>query len=218
MTPDYTPHTTTSSKETIVYVDGLNLYYGALRGTAHKWLDIEKLCRRLLPRDTIVGIKYFTARVTDTPGNPGAAQRQNVYLRALRTLEPLVSIHYGLIRRQSKRMYLAKDRTRKVKVIEYQEKQTDVNLASRLVRDASQGSYEKAAVMSNDSDLTGAIRLVEEEAGLPVTAINPDRRGVRASNLSASAYRTIRSAGLACSQFPDELEDSQGAFRRPSTW
>lgn len=25
---------------TIVYVDGFNLYYGAVRGTTHKWLDI----------------------------------------------------------------------------------------------------------------------------------------------------------------------------------
>lgn len=38
---------------TIVYVDGFNLYYGALRGSPYKWLDLEALSRRLLPKDDI---------------------------------------------------------------------------------------------------------------------------------------------------------------------
>lgn len=29
--------------QTIVYVDSFNLYYGALKRTANKWLDLEKL-------------------------------------------------------------------------------------------------------------------------------------------------------------------------------
>ena len=32
--------------QTIVYIDGFNLYYGAVKGTRHKWLDLEALCRR----------------------------------------------------------------------------------------------------------------------------------------------------------------------------
>jgi hypothetical protein len=27
--------------KTRVYIDGFNLYYGLLRGTPHKWLDLE---------------------------------------------------------------------------------------------------------------------------------------------------------------------------------
>ncbi len=27
----------------IVYIDGFNLYYGSVRGTSFKWLDIEQL-------------------------------------------------------------------------------------------------------------------------------------------------------------------------------
>ena len=33
---------------TYVYIDGFNLYYGALKGTAHKWLDINALFRNIL--------------------------------------------------------------------------------------------------------------------------------------------------------------------------
>ncbi len=55
---------------TIVYIDGFNLYYGAVKDTPYKWLDLEALCRRLLPKDDIVGIRYFTARISARPGDP----------------------------------------------------------------------------------------------------------------------------------------------------
>ena len=35
--------------KTRVYVDGFNLYYGALKGTSFKWLDLVRLSRLLLP-------------------------------------------------------------------------------------------------------------------------------------------------------------------------
>lgn len=79
---------------TNVYIDGFNLYYGVLKGTAHRWLDLEKMCQVYLPGHTINRIRYFTAKVTPTPNDPDIGNRQQVYLRALRTL-PSVSIHEG---------------------------------------------------------------------------------------------------------------------------
>lgn len=73
--------------ETYVYVDGFNLYYGAVKDTPYKWLDPARLCQNLLkPRDRIRKIKYFTARVSARPSDPGQPQRQDVFLRALRTI------------------------------------------------------------------------------------------------------------------------------------
>ena len=46
-----------------VYVDGFNLYYGCLKGTSYKWLNIEKLSQFLFPKHSIKKIKYFTAPV-----------------------------------------------------------------------------------------------------------------------------------------------------------
>ena len=50
---------------TAVYVDGYNLYYGRIRGTAFKWLDVVGLFDRLLhdqdPRTRVERVRYFTA-------------------------------------------------------------------------------------------------------------------------------------------------------------
>jgi hypothetical protein len=35
------------------YIDGFNLYYGCLKGSPYKWLDLDALARRLQPRDQI---------------------------------------------------------------------------------------------------------------------------------------------------------------------
>lgn len=49
---------------TFIYVDGFNLYYGALKNTAYKWLDLNNLFHRiLLSYNEIHKIKYFTARI-----------------------------------------------------------------------------------------------------------------------------------------------------------
>jgi hypothetical protein len=48
---------------TRVYVDGYNLYYACLKGSAYKWLDPLALVRNQLPRNTIDMLRYFTARL-----------------------------------------------------------------------------------------------------------------------------------------------------------
>jgi hypothetical protein len=79
---------------TWVYVDGFNLYYGAVKATHFKWLNLVELSRRLLPSThTVEKIKYFTARVSGA-SDPDAPKRQQIYLTALATL-PQVEIHYG---------------------------------------------------------------------------------------------------------------------------
>ncbi|MBI4642067.1 MAG: NYN domain-containing protein, partial [Candidatus Tectomicrobia bacterium] len=69
---------------TYIYIDGFNLYYGALKGTPYKWLNVAELCRQLLhPKHDIQAIKYFTAYVHPRPHDPGQLVRQQTYLRAL---------------------------------------------------------------------------------------------------------------------------------------
>ena len=79
---------------TRIYVDDFNLYYGALKGTPFKGLNLVELARRLLPaRYTVDKLNYFTARVSGV-SDSGAPARQHAYLSALGTL-PEVQVHFG---------------------------------------------------------------------------------------------------------------------------
>ena len=79
-----------------VYVDGFNLYYGALRGQPYRWLNLRALRRGASsrPGDEVHRIRYFTAPVRPLPRDPGAPDRQAAYLRALGSL-PRIELHYG---------------------------------------------------------------------------------------------------------------------------
>lgn len=88
-----------------VYIDGFNLYYGALKRTPYKWLDLGKLVQILLPEDTVQEIHYFTARVSSRAYNPTAAHDQGLYIRALKTI-PNLHIKYGHFSTHSVPMYL----------------------------------------------------------------------------------------------------------------
>jgi hypothetical protein len=77
-----------------VYIDGFNLYYGAVKNTSYKWLDLSKLRHSLLPKNDVWKIHYFTALVTARSKDPQQSQRQLTYLRALKTI-PNLEITYG---------------------------------------------------------------------------------------------------------------------------
>jgi len=75
-----------------VYSDGFNFYYGAVRGTPYKWLDVNRMCQLLLPHDEIAQIRYFTAPVSPRPNDPQQAQRQQTFIRALKRFQTSQSI------------------------------------------------------------------------------------------------------------------------------
>ncbi|MDP3617709.1 MAG: hypothetical protein Q8R49_07850 [Rhodoferax sp.] len=79
---------------TNIYVDGFNLYYGALRKTPYRWVNLNALFQFLLPNSAIQEIKYFTALVSARPNDLTQPLRQQLYLRALATV-PNISVHRG---------------------------------------------------------------------------------------------------------------------------
>lgn len=205
---------------TIVYVDGFNLYYGALKGTQHKWLDLEALCRRLLPKDQVTGIRYFTALVAARPHDPGQPARQQAYLRAIESL-PSVSIHLGHYLTHRVRMPLARPTPggpTVVEVIKTEEKGSDVNLATHLLLDAFRQRCDTAVVITNDSDLTEPIRVAEHELGLSVGVVNPHSANRRSRALQATFFKQLRPSTLAACQLPGLVETPTGTVRKPAAW
>ena len=116
---------------TIVYVDGFNLYYGSLKGTPFKWLDLAEYFRKTLPKEKRPGhLSGRAAKVSPLPNDPDAPKRQDVYLRALRAHSgAAMEIIEGHFLIKNKRAPLKADPSRIVEIIQAEEKGSDVNLA-----------------------------------------------------------------------------------------
>src|SRR5690349_6267967 len=147
---------------TIVYIDGFNLYYRALKPSGHKWMNIAALSAAVMPPGTrITAINYYTARISGRV-DPGGPARQHAYLRALASL-PGVSIHYGNFLTQKKWAGLVQPpdfrppfalppgaAPQVAYVWKTEEKGSDVNLGVHLVRDAFTRAFDEAAILTND--------------------------------------------------------------------
>lgn len=203
------------------YIDGFNFYYGCVKGTPYKWLDLSKLCRLLLPKGfELSRIKYFTARVAGLPENPGAPTRQNIYLRALATL-PNVEVIFGHFLSHKVMMPLADPPVvgpRFVRVLKTEEKGSDVNLASQLLLDAFTRACDAALIISNDSDLLSPIQIARDRFGLRIILANPHKKHSAVLIREADSIRQIRQGALKASQFPDTLTDAVGSFHKPDRW
>lgn len=207
--------------KTYVYIDGFNLYYGALKGTTYRWLNPKELVSKLVRKDhELEKIKYFTARTSPLPGNPDAPARQDAYIRALRSL-PEVEVIYGHFLTNEVFRPRA-DGTGWVKIVKTEEKGSDVNLATHLIADAFRKSYDAAVVITNDSDLCEPIRIVSQEIGLKVGVLMPvarrGRKKSRALQKVATFWKPIRTGAVRASQFPDVVTADGQEVRKPERW
>ncbi|MFD2854517.1 NYN domain-containing protein [Seohaeicola zhoushanensis] len=203
-----------------VYIDGFNLYYRALKGTRFKWLDVHALAAELLdPSDTIEAIRYFTADVSPRAGDAGAPQRQQAYMRALRTL-PNLSVHKG--------RFLPKEKTRPlvgqehifVRVHDTEEKGSDVNLATHLLYDAFRERFDVALVLSQDTDLIEPLRVVTQDLKKVVGVgwLDASRPGKKHRAVT-SFIRHANPSILGRCQFPDPVIGKGGVrFPKPLEW
>ena len=71
--------------KTFVNIDGLNLYFGAVKRTPYKVLDLSKLCQLLLLHHQIQQINSYTAKVKARPGDPGQPVRQQTHTPSFTT-------------------------------------------------------------------------------------------------------------------------------------
>lgn len=193
--------------KTILYIDGFNLFYSAVKGTPLRWLNPVALIERAFPRNQIVGTKYFTAKV-----------------RAL----PNLQIIEGDFRTREVMAPVVTPPPNYMKVFKTEEKGSDVNLAAHLLLDGFQNHYACAIVVSGDSDLVTPIRMVRDELKKPVGILNPQRlsgpncrppRKNAGLQHAASFYQNgVTWAQLLAAQFPNPMTDANGVFHKPPTW
>ncbi|MDN5849629.1 MAG: NYN domain-containing protein [Nitrococcus sp.] len=207
---------------TTVYVDGFNFYYGAVKGTSWKWLDPAALFRKVLgPQNTLVKLKYFTARVQPTASDPNVHVRQDTYLTALQTHCPLVELYFGHFLRHQIAMEHANPPPPSVQVWKNEEKGSDVNLALHVLNDAWQDAYDCAVVVSNDSDLAESLRLVKAQHKKLIGIVTPGAR-TRTRKTSwrlrqhADFVKPIRTWMLKTSQLPNPIPGT--TIHKPANW
>ena len=209
---------------TFIYIDGFNFYYGAVKNTPYKWIDFKALFSHLLdPKHKILSIKYFTAKVSGKI-DPDQPVRQKTYIRALQKYIPEVEIHYGQFLTHNVVMPLACnikqyiDRMFYVPVIKTEEKGSDVNLAVQLLNDSWENKFDCAIVVSNDSDLAEALKLVSQQKNKIIGVINPRLGKHPAMELMryAKFYKKVRVGVLKISQLPDPIPGTN--IRKPSAW
>lgn len=158
--------------------------------------------------------------------------RQDIYLRALRTL-PAVHIYEGKFTVQNVRMWrrpeigcLCCDNLttpckccggNTVPVIKREEKGSDVQLAIQLINDGFKNDYDVALVVSNDSDLQPAVDLVRHQMGRRVFVADP--RNSKYPSLKGDERRQVRPTTLGRNQLPLTLLDNNGnRITKPASW
>jgi uncharacterized LabA/DUF88 family protein len=216
---------------TIIYIDGFNLYFRLLeKQPALKWLNVKVLGERLLqPANKVIGVKYYSARVSGRV-DPAAPARQQLYLNALHTV-PEISVHMGTFLWSKKfaglvkppefrpRIILPPPWPNVVKVVKVEEKGSDVKLACHLLLDSFQNNFDVAAVLSNDSDLVEPIRIVTQVMGKPVGLLSPVSNPNPELCRASSFIRHISVSDLAASQFSSPLMRADGSsLLKPASW
>ena len=216
---------------TVVYVDGFNLYYSILRRTNLKWLDLVALFRDhvLGANSQLVEVRYYTApilaRMSD---DPKSVQRQRIYLQALRRMYPdQLKIVEGRIavttpfQRLVKPIPNAPDVLR-VQVYDFNEKKTDVSLASDLLAGAWTGAFDQAVICSNDTDLDPALATLRKHhpqlrLGIVAPVKGSDSRYIAADlKKHADWSKTLSLVHIANAQLPERIPAS--SLCRPETW
>lgn len=213
-----------------VHIDGFNFYYAAFVGTQgkpgryseFKWLDLRSYVKAVLGSTFDVGeIRYFSTRVKPSTGDPEKHLRQDAYFRALGA-HAGVDIHAdGQFRKRHKRGRLIEPGSPPsiVQVEVLEEKGADVNLASWLVYEACQDAFDAAVVVSDDSDLIGPVRMVQDRLHKDVFVIHLRNRRSSFAHAAKYVYRGDKSHFFVKNQLPDVIDLPNGQMvRRPSAW
>ena len=213
------------------YIDGFNLEYGLSErpngGREGRWLNPVALLESAAPVRDLRFVKYFTApllvnELSKRRGDHDQPARQAEYWRALKTL-PNLEIILGHFRVDAKSMPLATSAgpIKHAKVWKSEEKGSDVNLAAHLVWDAARGAFDRAVVVSNDSDLAEAVRIATREIGREVYVLSPPRHPgtVKALRDAATDSRVILPKMIRRAQFPPAIPDGAGGrIVKPKKW
>lgn len=206
-------------------VDGFNVLHSLkeaqrVLGRQLQWLDLRSLCLWYVRSGvfgrtaTLQGVTYFSAYATFLPpGHPGAPAWHRTYVRALEATG--VSVVLGRFR--SRRRKCPKCGA---SYLGYEEKETDVAIAARIMELAISRECETIAVVTGDTDILPAIRTARRIAPAKTLWVaSPFRRYHRALREQAQNWFRIRPQAYLAHQLPEAVAAPDGkVIRKPPAW
>ena len=229
--------------QTAFFVDGYNVFYGLLAGTAYKWLDLPSLLHAIAhendPRSAVAGIHYYTSPVQPALATRGETSKhaQDTYVRALKARG--VAVYWGRHRvdhRRAPRFVSRKvpvSRDDQVDIWHLEEKETDVSLGIAMYRLAAQHYWgercstpvEQIVLVSGDTDMTPALAALREDfPQVRIGVIVPHRKGIERDppgslkNAADWTRRYITPEELAAHQFPKRVPTRKKPAVKPDYW
>jgi hypothetical protein len=181
-------------------------------------------------------VKYFTSPVMASFASHGVASdiAQTQYLRALQAKYPQrLQIIKGFHIFDSKylpafRKGQVADKKDRSKVWVVEEKQTDVNIALHIYRDAVEGRCDQIIICSNDSDLEPVMALIQKDMpslclGLVLPLKRTTNEESRVSNkrltrLADWVRHHILDEELVAAQLPLMVTTNKKPARKPAHW
>lgn len=198
------------------FVDGFNLYHAIkrLQEPHLKWLNLRALMgRQISPRsETLAAVYYFSAYADWMPTQKS---RHEEYVRALKSVN--VDIVLGQFKAKN-RGCLSCGAT----WVGHEEKETDVNIALYLLNEAYNDTYDRAYIVSRDSDLKPAVSMVSSKfPNKEVFIVAPPHMGHSNDLISiAHGKKKIKKDQLEQCLFNEFVRDASGSVvaTRPAAY
>jgi len=150
-----------NSKRVIAYFDGFNFYEGLRsKGWRHYyWLDLFKFCEQFLKRhQTLEAVRYFSA----VQHNAEKALRQNIFFQANK-MNDKFDLTLGVFKRRNKwKTIRTGGRRTSVNIEFWEEKKSDVSIASYMIRDVVLDKCDVTFLICADGDLTPPLDVIKE--------------------------------------------------------
>jgi len=222
---------------TAIYIDGYNMYYGVLKHSSYKWLDVHSLFSFLVkendPLAEVVHCGFYTSLTKARVATRGekSVQAQQVYHRALLSVyTPAVDVichKHTLVEKPLMRAEPGQppDKTKRAWVWQTSEKKTDVAMAMDAYRMAARGGADQIVIVTNDTDHEPTLKAIRDDFPRIRRGVICPRKldnGRPASDDLRSASHWMRThiadPELAAHQFPLRVPTRKKPADKPDYW
>ncbi|MDR0866951.1 MAG: NYN domain-containing protein [Planctomycetota bacterium] len=198
---------------TICLIDGFNFYHAIVRQhrnfACFKWCNYRRLAENFLEtNDDLQRVIWFTASAY---WDIGKVARHSALVKA----QPEFGVEIVSGKFKKRTIHCPKcDKNYRP----YKEKESDINLAISLVSNAYENSFDKALLITGDSDFVPAMKLVKSKFPAKQIGVIFADSPKNATELREGAdfWRVITREHLVAAQLPDEIQLANGkTLNRP---